>query len=217
MALQHHGTHRGVPGRACASASAIAAYMATVIEFFLSTRFSVIVITPASVWVRMSVMVGVAHDKASLTFGKIAHDPPVLAPEHLVADKKRGGAEDAALHRRLGALGLEGVLDAGSLAIASSACRDRSQPRAARGPRCRVVHVERPTQMARNIARSSPPSAGSRQLQAGGAAHQQQGVDRKRRVHGERHAITPRETREVGEQIYCPLAGMVAGEWLPVA
>ena len=36
---------------ACASASAIAPYMAEVMEFFLSTRFRVRVITPASVWI----------------------------------------------------------------------------------------------------------------------------------------------------------------------
>ena len=43
---------------ACAwsSASAMVAYMAAVMEFFLSTRFSVMVVTPASVWTRMSLM-----------------------------------------------------------------------------------------------------------------------------------------------------------------
>ncbi|MCY1241984.1 hypothetical protein D3C87_1522740 [compost metagenome] len=41
---------------AVASASASAAYMLLVIEFFLSTRLKVMVITPASVWTRMSLM-----------------------------------------------------------------------------------------------------------------------------------------------------------------
>jgi len=39
---------------ACCKASAISAYMAEVIEFFLSIRLNVMVITPASVWVKMS-------------------------------------------------------------------------------------------------------------------------------------------------------------------
>src|SRR5450830_613775 len=41
---------------ACASASAMAVYMAPVSEFFFSTRFRVMVITPALVSTRMSVM-----------------------------------------------------------------------------------------------------------------------------------------------------------------
>ena len=41
---------------ACASASASAPYIAAVREFFLSTRFSVRVITPASTWLRISVI-----------------------------------------------------------------------------------------------------------------------------------------------------------------
>ncbi len=39
---------------AASSASAKVAYMAAVREFFLSTRLKVMVVTPASVWVRMS-------------------------------------------------------------------------------------------------------------------------------------------------------------------
>ena len=42
---------------ACASASASSAYIAPVMEFFLSRRLKVMVITPASVWTRMSLMV----------------------------------------------------------------------------------------------------------------------------------------------------------------
>jgi hypothetical protein len=39
---------------AAASASAMAAYMVVVMEFFLSTRLKVMVVTPASVCTRMS-------------------------------------------------------------------------------------------------------------------------------------------------------------------
>lgn len=41
---------------AAASASASSPYMLPVMEFFLSTRLKVRVITPASVWTRMSLM-----------------------------------------------------------------------------------------------------------------------------------------------------------------
>ena len=41
---------------AASSASAKVAYMAAVIEFFLSGRLKVSVVTPASVWMRMSLM-----------------------------------------------------------------------------------------------------------------------------------------------------------------
>ena len=42
---------------AVASTSASSPYIALVIEFFLSSRLKVRVITPASVWTRMSLMV----------------------------------------------------------------------------------------------------------------------------------------------------------------
>ena len=44
---------------AAARASAMAAYIVVVMEFFLSTRLKVMVVTPASVWTRMSLVVSV--------------------------------------------------------------------------------------------------------------------------------------------------------------
>ena len=49
-------TRTAASALAWSSASARVLYMAAVMEFFLSTRFSVRVITPASVWTRMSLM-----------------------------------------------------------------------------------------------------------------------------------------------------------------
>jgi hypothetical protein len=67
-----------------------------VIEFFLSTRLNVMVMTPASVWVK-----DVAHGRSigQASVSALAHEiEPVLAPEHLVADEEGRGAEDAAVH-----------------------------------------------------------------------------------------------------------------------
>ncbi|MCO4095225.1 MAG: hypothetical protein HEQ37_18185 [Acidovorax sp.] len=54
IALEHHHAHGWRRPWPLQQASAMAAYMSRVMEFFLSTRLKVMVVTPASVWTRMS-------------------------------------------------------------------------------------------------------------------------------------------------------------------
>ena len=60
---------------AFASASASSAYIALVIEFFLSSRLKVRVITPASVWTRMSLMEGPCCKEVEEVSGLAAFTP----------------------------------------------------------------------------------------------------------------------------------------------
>src|SRR5688500_15540560 len=132
---------------ALASASASSAYIARVIEFFLSRRLKVRVITPASVWTRMSLMGGPCCEEMTVAGRAGAECVPheietALAPEHWSADEHGGRAEHAAPHGFFG-LGLEAVLDL--LRVGQREHRCRVEARAGQGgsERGRVVEIAR--------------------------------------------------------------------------
>jgi hypothetical protein len=117
------------------------------------------VITPASVWTRMSWVISFQCflDKIN----------PVLAPEHLVADKEGRGAEDTAVHGFLGVAASEPVLDLGVLRQRQQRLRVESRRLCStRAHGGRVVQVLRVDPDGRNTRRSSRKAVGLAQLQA---------------------------------------------------